>query len=752
MSTKTILKKIAVVAVAALAFGGVSAVTASATTAPVINANLDPAAGAPGTVVSVDVTGIQTGAGKSTYVTMQYYRNGGGGFGFNNGIGNVFAAPTTVTGATSLQFTVPAGTVPGTYRVRVVANDGASSDGVSNYKNFSVLGRSAAGFCAVDADPTTVDNGVWTLSNIAAYSDPTQLTSIPSGGLGTDCVGKSTVYGTAPQSATGAVVLTAVKDANVTLADTDWVVTASGANSIIGITGGDFANAGGVYTMSSLSGVLNGDTIGVSTANLGVTTIKYWKRVYTSAFTYSDTAVQTFIVNVSNQSTTYVGTVVNGDSTSILSSAAKFEALAGTTVADDSNAIFAPKGSSGTFSAAARFYVHQLDSAGGKLGPTSTKAITVTLSGVGSVALNGDTPNGGSVAYVALGAGNGNDTPIYLWADGRSGVSTLTISVNGVVVATKSVNFYGTVASLTPTPVRNYIKNGNVYTGAVSAVVAKDASGTVVPVASGAIAVTATGTSVSYTDTTLNSGAVSGSFESHVGVRTTPLSKSGDKTTLTASYALADGTFVTSPSWVVTLGGSVASIVGAFDQASYALGAPFKLTYTLKDSSGNIPADNPSSGCDYSLQNNGAWSYNNYPTFAISTQNQEWILCVDGPVAGVATVSGFAPQTQGNGTWTIKYTDMDGATVRTISAALEQDAATAAAADAAAEATDAANAATDAANAAAEAADAATAAAQDAADAVAALAAQVSTMISALKKQLIALTNLVIKIQKKVKA
>jgi hypothetical protein len=75
-----------------------------------------------------------------------------------------------------------------------------------------------------------------------------------------------------------------------------------------------------------------------------------------------------------------------------------------------------------------------------------------------------------------------------------------------------------------------------------------------------------------------------------------------------------------------------------------------------------------------------------------------------------------------------------------------------AATDAATEALDAANAATDAANASAEAGDAATAAAQDAADAVAALSTQVSEMISALKKQITALTNLVIKIQKKVKA
>jgi hypothetical protein len=72
--------------------------------------------------------------------------------------------------------------------------------------------------------------------------------------------------------------------------------------------------------------------------------------------------------------------------------------------------------------------------------------------------------------------------------------------------------------------------------------------------------------------------------------------------------------------------------------------------------------------------------------------------------------------------------------------------------DAANEATDAANAATDAANAAAEAADAATAAAQDAQAAVAALATEVAAMISGIKAQIIRLTNLVVKIQKKVNA
>jgi trimeric autotransporter adhesin len=95
----------------------------------------------------------------------------------------------------------------------------------------------------------------------------------------------------------------------------------------------------------------------------------------------------------------------------------------------------------------------------------------------------------------------------------------------------------------------------------------------------------------------------------------------------------------------------------------------------------------------------------------------------------------------------------DAAGVNSVTAAIPAgiDSATTAA-DAAAEATDAANAATDAANAAAEAADAATAAAQDAADAVAALSTQVTELVSALRKQITSLTNLVIKIQRKVRA
>ena len=124
---------------------------------------------------------------------------------------------------------------------------------------------------------------------------------------------------------------------------------------------------------------------------------------------------------------------------------------------------------------------------------------------------------------------------------------------------------------------------------------------------------------------------------------------------------------------------------------------------------------------------------------------------VAGKIAATAVTAAVAGTTKGTGA------SLAPAGVAKVTIAIEESAnstlaAAQSASDAAAEATDAANAATDAANAAAEAADAATAAAQDAADAVAALSTQVSEMIDALKKQITALTNLVIKIQKKVKA
>jgi len=124
----------------------------------------------------------------------------------------------------------------------------------------------------------------------------------------------------------------------------------------------------------------------------------------------------------------------------------------------------------------------------------------------------------------------------------------------------------------------------------------------------------------------------------------------------------------------------------------------------------------------------------------------------DATITAVATSSGdYASLASYVGSTLVDSTLAAGNTTATVNLTLATSTSVDAI-DAANEATDAANAATDAANAAAEAADAATAAAQDAQAAVAALASQVADLIAGIKAQITALTNLVIKIQKKVKA
>ncbi len=188
---------------------------------------------------------------------------------------------------------------------------------------------------------------------------------------------------------------------------------------------------------------------------------------------------------------------------------------------------------------------------------------------------------------------------------------------------------------------------------------------------------------------------------------------------------------------------------------------------TATESNGTITAKtvdfqgNPVAGVSISVAlSAGAGRLGNGATSATFTTAADGTVSFDVTGAATATVShltakAFLAAGFGDAASTVTTTGIpagvSSVTVTTIGNTVVADSAQAAA-DAAAEATDAANAATDAANAAAEAADAATAAAQDAADAVAALSTQVSEMIDALKKQITALTNLVIKIQKKVKA
>jgi hypothetical protein len=423
--------------------------------------------------------------------------------------------------------------------------------------------------------------------------------------------------------------------------------------------------------------------------------------------------------------------------------------------------------------------IQQVDQNGNNISvPAYAKTVSATITGKGSLAAitGADVVVKSQTESVLNGLLSGNDT-FTVYSDGTSGEGKLEISVDGAVVGTYTLRFLGDAAKVTATllkPVGNNAgavvgvdgtpgsrtntlavasttKDVSATTDPAIAVSVLDANGwaipTTAPIATSSnLAVVSTATRL-FIDGGVSDPATlkysAGTFVQHYSY-TTLASKSGSTSDLTFTFVNTAGTALVSPAVKVAVGGALASATLTFDKTSYAPGAEAILTATGLDKDGNKAYDG---------QDVRANDFLSTLSFTAPTS----IKLLDGTKA--KTVN--APMA--SGTWTVTAYDVADraytatATITNVAAEAKAagEAATAAAeaaTDAAQEATDAANAATDAANAAAEAADAATAAAQDAADAVAALSTQVSEMVNALKKQITALTNLVIKIQKKVKA
>jgi hypothetical protein len=371
-------------------------------------------------------------------------------------------------------------------------------------------------------------------------------------------------------------------------------------------------------------------------------------------------------------------------------------------------------------------------------------ALTATVtSGPGLVAISGEgsgySANLGAKGIYAISTTGqisalGLTQYVYVYSTGAPGLVTVEIKAGSTVVGTKKINFFGNPATITATAAKAVI--GAASTAATVTGKVTDASGNAVPdltvyaVSGTTAAISNSYTSCGATDAT---GAVSCSL--------TGVAAGTSAITLTTNSAATVTTGISSAAVSVRVSDGVATKVDyAFAADSYAPGAAATITATVSNAAGVMPAGT------YTVLTAGVtgnYALTGGPALTVTTTDAtgvvKYTVTVPTGISGDLTLTGTAATgvTATFGKTTVVNTAQDTAQ---------------AAVDAAAEAIDAANAATDAANAAAEAADAATAAAQDAADAVAALSVSVAAMIDSLKKQITALTNLVIKIQKKVKA
>jgi len=389
--------------------------------------------------------------------------------------------------------------------------------------------------------------------------------------------------------------------------------------------------------------------------------------------------------------------------------------------------------------------------AGAALTDAETEALTYKVTGPGIVSLNknagdwtGNLPAAGTGETTETTANGGVGTPasltktFLLYTTGAPGKITLTISSGTTVIATVSATAFGDVKSITPTVVNNpIVVSTTANAGTITALV-KDQEGTLVRGATVyAVSDTVGVISNSYTScgTTTATGLVTCNL---VGV-----AAGTANITLTTNSAATVTTGVSStPVAVRVSDGVVTKVDYTFDKESYAPGATAVVKATVSNAAGVMPA-----GTYTVLSSAGVTA--NYTVAGLPAATVLAVLNTGAATYTVTIPTGITGDLQLAGTASATTITATFGKATIVNAA--QDTAQAAV-DAAAEAIDAANAATDAANAAAEAADAATAAAQDASDAVAALSAQVSEAIAGLKKQLVSLTNLVIKIQKKVKA
>jgi hypothetical protein len=203
---------------------------------------------------------------------------------------------------------------------------------------------------------------------------------------------------------------------------------------------------------------------------------------------------------------------------------------------------------------------------------------------------------------------------INIAADGTSGTTTIKVYQGTTLLATKTMYFYGTVATLTATQnlkVARASATGAQLgtsdgTGLASAattaaltpavvIVAKDAAGVVVPGLtitglSSDVTVISSSTVAQAVGTTSTTGAA-GPGTYLASVTSAVSGTSGKSATVTFRTLKSDGTYISAAALTFTLGGSVSTETISFDKTAYAPGEAMTVTVTAKDSTGNAVYD-----------------------------------------------------------------------------------------------------------------------------------------------------------------
>jgi hypothetical protein len=471
---------------------------------------------------------------------------------------------------------------------------------------------------------------------------------------------------------------------------------------------------GGTTTSGATTGtVTQGNSFNIATPAVGTITVSGYPITNGAAAT---TAADTLTITVV---TALPGTVY---------SASSVKAASGSSFPITTESTF-PVLATASATGAAAFSVIENDAAGLSL-TTGYKALSIstTLGNITvPVAIAGVTGSGTS--YVAGTPTVQGPYNFLLNGDGRPGTATVSISVNGVAVKSYVVTFTGAAAKIVLTAVNSVVGKGTAaaLAGTITAntnaftVQEFDAAGNVVALNNVTLSLVPADATIATAGALDTSSAGLSSSKGGYSIN----GVNAGTTTFTVKDST--GTLVSNAVPVRVSSGVPTKVVFTTDASSYAIVSPMKITATVSDDAGVLPA-----GSYTVFDSNGVVIPGNLLGGLVGASA---IISIDN--TGSSSIPANAPFS--DGTFSVSATGATGVTVTPATYSATSGGATAAnaAADAAAEATDAANAATDAANAAADSADQATAAAQDAGDkadaalaAVTALSQQVTDLLA----------------------
>jgi len=640
---KTIsLKKVAVVAVASLGFGLTSVVPANAAT---IAANAMALTGTAGTNNSIVVAGTA-----ATVIN-------------------------TTTGGASVAFKVtdPSGTISYVGKDYANATVGAVAGTATGTLTFATTFLTQTGKYTVSSAAEGVATDLDTLAEVTAATAAativtsaffvTKATPSFSGGSGRTVTSATVIS----QDVNGVATVNIVADN----ASSSYVVTSSGVGSMTSAFATDAGFTAQTLTASANDVVVNNNgttAAGGVTWTPAATTGKSFIQVKASSATAGDQKISVTPLNASGTPGTPVSATITWGATPAVAAGTTTSVLnttTGTTATGSDATVLVSKSLA---TQAANVIVTVRDQAGNAL---NGQTVSATITGPGLIsAITGANAGTGSAraTSVALAAGV-NVASINVNADGTSGVGTIEVKVGSTVVATETVSFYDSPATVTAVQNHKVLSSA----GAAAGITPAASAGTGADIANTPSVIltvldknglkvsglTTTQISAVSSDTTVMSETITlaesdgsgaaNTTKNNYNVQVSSVAKaSGSTATLKFKVVVSAsaGTFVESAPLTYTLGGAPAAVTVAMNKTSYTPGEAAQVTLTLKDSSGNAARDGDhtnilTAALSSNLGITGSLAYNATATTVSS-------------LGGVAVAKVNAPAS--GGTWTVTGT------------------------------------------------------------------------------------------------